>query len=377
MQRKIAIKRLSASDLTFFEHHYRHTTGTKQKAFNLDRAVFIDSLYPSLPVAVGEGPVKVSLAVRGPGLAPAQNLQRKILKQDKNWRLNGELIFDAPDTKGLYAELQKGDFAIIEFIGGIVPDSLTIQLVAQAKPEDQKLHAAINTRYGNQFSAHTGLIATDPINFLDILAATGLDPAHPANDLLEADYLEDLAQGGLLGFQILAKRPAGRKITKAEFQQSKENAERVGQQGEEVVNWYLTELLGKGQIEGFEWTSNLNPIAPYDFAILKDGMIEKKIDAKSTAGKQSNPVHISIAELREMANSTVPYEIYRIHEVKEGSGALSVSNDMRGFAKSIGEALHALPSGVVPDSFSLDAATLHLGAVQQLAISDGEESSEA
>lgn len=49
MKKRIVLKRLSASDLTLFEHHFRNTSGAKQKAFNLDSAVFIDILYPGLP----------------------------------------------------------------------------------------------------------------------------------------------------------------------------------------------------------------------------------------------------------------------------------------------------------------------------------------
>ncbi len=373
MQRKIALQRLSASDLTFFEYHYRNTEGTKQKAFNLDRAVFIDVLYPSLPVAVGDGSVRVSMSIRGPGMAPAQNLMRKILKQEKNWRLNGELIFDPPDTAGVYSTLQKGDFAIIEFIGGITPDTLSVQLVAQAQPDDQKLHTALSAQYGSSFTSHKGMIAPDPDEFLETLAAAGMKPAHPANDLLEADYLEDVVQGGILGFDALAKRRKGRSLSKAEFQQSKDNADRVGREGEELVNWHLSELKKKAQIEDFEWTSDSNPIAPYDFAILESGAIKRKIDVKSTSGKLSNPVHVSMAELREMIHSTVPYEIFRVHEVKNGSGMLSVSMDLGDFAKSVGNSLSVMPNGVTPDSFSIDTRILNLGPATRVTIPDEEE----
>lgn len=373
MNRKIAIKRLSASDLTFFEHHYRHTDGTKQKAFNLDRAVFIDVLYPSLPVAVGEGPVKVALSIRGPGMAPAQNLMRKILKQDKNWRLNGELIFDPPDTKNLYAALQKGDFAIIEFIGGVAPDSVMVQLVAQAQPEDLRLHTAIDSKYGNSFSAHKGMIVPDTDEFLGILVDVGLDPSHPASDLLETDFLEDVVLGGLHGFESLTRRREGRVLTKAEFQQSKENAERVGRLGEQFVNSHLADQKDKGVITEFEWTSDINPIAPYDFAIKASGAITTKIDVKSTGGKQDNPVHVSMAELVEMIHSTVPYKIYRVHGIKERSGVLAVSKDVREFAKAIGASIQGFPQGVVPDGFSIDPKLLNLGRPQTIGASDDNE----
>jgi hypothetical protein len=49
MKRRITLKRLSASDLTLFEHHFKNTPGAKQKAFNLDASILIDKLYPGLP----------------------------------------------------------------------------------------------------------------------------------------------------------------------------------------------------------------------------------------------------------------------------------------------------------------------------------------
>lgn len=373
MDRKIAIKRLSASDLTFFEYHYRRTAGTKQKAFNLDRSILIDGFFPSLPIAVGGAPVKVALSIRGPGIAPSQNLMRKIIKQEKNWRLNGELIFDPPDNAGQYAPLQKGDFAVIEFIGSVVPDLLTIQLVAQTHAEDKNLYAALNTKYGASFSLHRGMISPDPDDFFSTLAVAEIDTSHPINDFLEAEYLEDVVLGGLRGLETLTKRRRGRTLTKSEFEQSKENAARIGRLGEELVNTYLTKLLEDGQISQFEWTSDLNPIASYDFAIQTANVISRKIDVKSTSGKQNNPVHVSMAELVEMIQSTVPYEIYRVHEVNERSGMLAVSTDLRGVATAIADSLKDLPMGVTPDGFSIDSALLQLCESKKIVIPDYEE----
>ena len=134
MNRRIALKRLSASDLTLFEYHFRQTSGTKQKAFNLDKSVFIDRLYPSLPETVGSGRVQVDLSIYGPGLAGLDNLQRKILKQQKNWRFDGELIYNPPEEEDRYNVLSKGDFAIFDFMGEVEPRAARMYLIAQ---EDQ------------------------------------------------------------------------------------------------------------------------------------------------------------------------------------------------------------------------------------------------
>ena len=96
------MKRLTPSDLTFFKWHYENRNAGNQKAINLSRNVFIDKLYPSLPDIMtdrGDGKIPVTLYIYGPGLYDAYQLQRKIIKTGsyKNWRLNGEFIFNPED----------------------------------------------------------------------------------------------------------------------------------------------------------------------------------------------------------------------------------------------------------------------------------------
>ena len=43
MLKKLALKRLTASDLTFFEWHYRSRNAGNQKAINLNTDVFISA----------------------------------------------------------------------------------------------------------------------------------------------------------------------------------------------------------------------------------------------------------------------------------------------------------------------------------------------
>jgi len=47
MSRKLAVKRLTTSDLTFFEWHFKNRPAGKQKAINLNADVF-NELYPTL-----------------------------------------------------------------------------------------------------------------------------------------------------------------------------------------------------------------------------------------------------------------------------------------------------------------------------------------
>src|SRR5690349_10097613 len=123
MPRKLALKRLTASDLTLFKWHFQNHPAGKQKAFNLDANVLVGRLFPQLgePALVPHPRYPLGLYLYGPGLAPANNLQRKILKQQKNWRLNGELIDNPVENPELYNVLAPGDFALFEFSDGAVP----------------------------------------------------------------------------------------------------------------------------------------------------------------------------------------------------------------------------------------------------------------
>src|SRR5690242_266915 len=96
MQRRLAAKRLTASDLTLFEWQFRNRNAGNQKSINLNADIFINQLFPSLPDASVDtnGRVPLDLYIYGPGHAGVHNLQRKILKGSayKNWRLDGEFI---------------------------------------------------------------------------------------------------------------------------------------------------------------------------------------------------------------------------------------------------------------------------------------------
>ncbi len=97
MQQKLAVKTLTYADLTFFEWHFRLVDGNKQKAIRLNADVFVDRLYPFLPIVAKRtnGKFPVELSVYGPGAAGEYNLQRRFTKFSghKDWALGEELIF--------------------------------------------------------------------------------------------------------------------------------------------------------------------------------------------------------------------------------------------------------------------------------------------
>jgi len=153
MNRKVAIKRLTASDLTLFEWHFRNRNAGNQKAINLNADVFTGILYPALPevAKARDGRLPIDLYLYGPGLASEINLQRKIVKHGtyKNWRLDGEFIFNPGDDPLRFNLLEPDDFVIFEFIGETYPEVLKAVFIANSIPTDQSIHNACNKAIGD------------------------------------------------------------------------------------------------------------------------------------------------------------------------------------------------------------------------------------
>ena len=133
MINKLAVKRLTASDLTFFEWHFRNAPAGNQKAINLNADVFSDQLYPSLDNIVRKRQYKlgIDLWIAGPAAAQPVNLQRKIIKgaSYKNWRLDGEIVHNPEDQPDRFNVLVPGDIALLGLEGDLFPDTVSLVLL--------------------------------------------------------------------------------------------------------------------------------------------------------------------------------------------------------------------------------------------------------
>lgn len=153
----------------------------------MDAAVFVRQLYPSLPEAVltlPGGRVPLDLSIYGPGTAPVHNLQRKILKQEKNWRLNGEYIDNPDDTPNRYNELREGDFAVFEFTGFPFPTAAKIALISKSTTSDTTLHREFERRFGE-----TSMVALTPAVLEEIIDAATPSKDHPIHEWAGADVI--------------------------------------------------------------------------------------------------------------------------------------------------------------------------------------------
>lgn len=357
MSRKLAVKRLTASDLTFFEWHFRNRNAGNQKAINLNADVFIDRLYPALPEIAAEtgGKIPLDLFIYGPGFAGEINLQRKIIKFGayKNWRLNGEFIFDPADQPNRYHGLEPGDYAIFDFEGKVKPVSARMVLVARNVPADSALHKEIAREIGEE-----KMVAISVGTLTALIERSGTAADHPIGDLVEGAALEDAAQGGVEGAQRLRARRKGRKLTRDELLKARRNADDIGMLGEELLNAYFEQLKSRSNIKSFEWVSKTNAVAPYDFSVVEIAGNTLLLDAKSTVGDFDRTIHISVSELLQMVQGSERYDIYRLYEVSGTEAKLRIARDVKEHAASILEILDKLPAGVHADGISLSPSIL-------------------
>lgn len=212
MADRLALKRLTGSDLTFFESLFRSLKVGNQKSINLNADVFVQQFYPSLPSLIGAGAsdrILVSLTVIGPAAAPPYVLSRAVTKRAayKNWRLNGEFIWDPEGQPHRFDILSANDLALIEFSGDPAPQKISLLLLAQKSPIDTALHKSLATMIPGGRKTMVQISRQELAT-----AAISVPPSHPVWVLAENPEfdaaLEDAALGGVVGTEILVKKLA-------------------------------------------------------------------------------------------------------------------------------------------------------------------------
>jgi len=357
MTTKIALKRLTKSDLTIFEWQFRNRNAGNQKSINLNADVFVDQLYPLADSHVPTEGVPVPVTIYGPGVSNGVRVASTITPKSeatnqKNWRLGGPLIHDPVDTPDRFHVLEPGDLVLMSFNGDPIPTEASLVFVAHGHPNEAPLHAALDEFIPGGKRTMVQLASGD----LEAVAASVPLPAgHPFPDAVleggEAD-IEDASFGSEAG----VRRATGggrRNVSAAELEQARTNAQRIGRDGEVLVNAYLTALVGAGTLTEATWLADDNAAAPLDFHVTTPNGNGTCIDAKSTTGPFRRNFHISAAEVAYAAASPEPYVIYRVFELNEEGARLRVSDDIRPAAQSLIKSLGGLPKGYKPDSFSV------------------------
>jgi len=353
---KIAIKRLTKSDLTLFTWHFKEMNSGNQKSINLNANVFIDKLYPDLPnisAQKGKTSFLVDLSIYGPGAAPKHSLARKIVKGAayKNWRLNGEFIGNPIEMPERYNALREGDYGILIFSGSPIVDELKLILVSAHHAADQELHARIMMAM-----AGDSMKALSSADLEELVADSDVDKTHAARLMDIEGAFEDASQGGIAGVQILQRWSSRRKISKDDLRKARDKADITGAIGEEFVDYFLNSRCVDGVVNSYRWASSENAVEAYDFVIDE----HEYVDVKSTSGAFQQKIHISINELLHMRD--LPnYLIYRIYSIDEKKAKLKISEPLAEFASRVLLQLDPVADGVRVDNISVAPEVLEFG----------------
>jgi hypothetical protein len=354
-----SVKRLTPSDLTFFEDKFRQSNVGNQKAINLNRKVFIDLLYPNASALAAGLALQFpcELKIFGPNAINTPNsVMRKIIAAggtQKNWRLNGETVHAPSDQPfpDRYQSLESGDLVVFGFTGSEVPKEAVMVLVSGTASLDRNVYSTLNTLLGA--SSMMALSETELMTVVDMSQAD-----HPIRELLDPELDEALIDASL-GTSSAAEKLRSRGIrrtTHKALAEARAKAERVGRDGEALVNGRLKGLLNSGEIAGFVWEAETNATHPFDFTIEWSAGNLSSVEVKSTEGNHERNLIFSQAEI-EYAASTPTLEIWRLSNMRDGRAEARISTNLQQIAQRLTEAKNLI-AGVVPTGWTLPVASL-------------------
>jgi hypothetical protein len=365
---KFAAKRLTRSDLTLFDYHYKTINVGKQKAINLNRDVFVDLIFPAAPghAAGKAAQFLVSLRVFGPGgIRDVQSMTRKVIAA------GGETIHDADDGShtGRYNDLQSGDYALFGFEGGDLPDTIDMVLLSQNSETDAAVLAALVNIGGprTMFSLSDADLA---------VLADAAAPDHPVYELVDPgadEVLEEAVLGSAAAVRQLRRRTIRRQSAE-ELVAARLRAQAVGRDGEVLVDAFLKHLVAEERIAGFVWESNVNAINPWDMTITRLDGSPRRVEVKTTSGPHDRGIHVSQAELDAAIELNVPTtQIWRISDLNAEGGVLRRSKNFKAVARGICDLCADFGTGLAVDSWTVDPARLEWGDAIQLRFDDDPE----
>lgn len=358
---RFAIKKLTRSDLTFFEHQFRRQNAGNQKSINLNRNVFVDLIFPLAGEVTGgvarQFPVPVN--IYGPGMrAEPHVITRKVISaggSQKNWRLNGEFVPDPEFDPTRYHTLVADDCVVFGFEGeNGLPTGFYMVLLAQAEAVDTPIRnnvlGVLGTRSMAEISAEQ---LTDIVN--------RSPPDHPVRELLEAERdqaMQEAALGSAEGTEKLLRQPSRRRMSADALAKARQAAEAAGRNGEVLVDELLKRQVREGKLREAVWISETNAVNPWDFEVTELSGERVRVEVKSTTGPFERPLHISQAEiLAAGATNSQRTDLYRIYALSDEAAWVQISRNIRTFASGIAQAAAGLPAGVVPDSYSIAPAS--------------------
>ena len=371
MINKLALKRLTASDLTFFEWHFKHRNAGNQKAINLNADVFKVQLYPSLDVIARDrqGQWGVDLWIAGPDAAEPINLQRKIIKGRtyKNWRLDGEVIYNPSDHPARFNILVPNDIVLFGFEGELAPNAVTLVFMASTAERDKPLFEELDNVLGTR-----RMMALDSDALRKLCERLPVSSTHSVRLLVVDEDFVEAGAGLAPAVDRLLNRPRPARLSLGDLREGRRIAEEIGQLGEALVDFHLKGRLDMGEIEDYEWASDFNAISPYDFRIRRSGTWEK-LEIKTTTENFGREYHLPRSELKDMVCGSETYRIGRVYEATPDGAKMRISGDLRDLGQTILTASLAFPDGVTLNDVTITPDEARFGTEIVLAVPDDDE----
>ena len=346
---KLALKRLTASDLTFFNSHFQKGQGSNQKAINLNADVFVRQFFPGIN-SLANKKIIVELQITGPNAEDAHSLVRKIIRGEgyKNWRLDGEVVHNPNETPQRFDQLKPGDIALVGFEGELKPSVVLLLLVGERFEKDEHLFSVLNDELGER-----RMKVVEGAVLRDLCEDHGNIPeTHPVWKTTSDEDLLEASVGQAPAIDRLLSRRHNLTWSPDILRARRTAAEKIGELGEELVDHYLRQRREAGEITQYRWVSSVNAIAPFDFEVQYDDSWEK-LDVKATPYDFAREYHVSLGELKEIATYDGVYRIARVYGASNDGGKMRFSVPIGEFGRRILESFSNLPEGVTPDSVSI------------------------
>ena len=121
-----------------------------------------------------------------------------------------------------------------------------------------------------------------------------------------------------------------KKFKKYDIDKANERSRKVGRNGEELINLYLTERKRKGEILTYTWCNEDGESgSPYDFSYQDNFNNVFFFDVKTTDYDFSQKIIFSSQELQFIAKTPNHYNIYRVYRDKLGEYQLRVCENCK------------------------------------------------
>ena len=131
----------------------------------------------------------------------------------------------------------------------------------------------------------------------------------------------------------------------------------IGKKGEALINEYLGHELAANRISSFEWMNKSRESGlPYDFVIRSVGSIKQFIDVKSARFDFKQSIIFSsqeIAFVHNYANAVAEYAVYRVFDMSEDTGFLSICNNCCDYMNGLNADIERFKTAITPTKTTL------------------------